>query len=86
MENTPRRTHGERANIPRTTSRVRIVGTYVIVIALLLPVILEASIPEKTSSYEAVGSDYIALLEALNEDRRADAFRKRRSKVLASLE
>lgn len=48
--------------------------------------ILEANIQEKTVSYEAVGSDYIALLEALNEDRRADAFRKRRAKVLATLE
>ncbi len=48
--------------------------------------ILEANIHEKTASYEAVGSDYIGLLEALNEDRRAEAFRKRRAKVLSSLE
>ena len=48
--------------------------------------ILEANIQEKYASYEAVGSDYIALLEALNEDRRAEAFRKRRAKVLSTLE
>jgi hypothetical protein len=45
VENTPRRTLRERANIPRTTSPARILGTYVVIAALLLPVILEASIP-----------------------------------------
>lgn len=48
--------------------------------------ILEGNIQEKTTSYEAVGSDYISLLEALNEDRRAEAFRKRRAKVLSTME
>jgi hypothetical protein len=45
VENTPRRTLRDRATIPRTTSPVRILGTYAIVVALLLPAILEASIP-----------------------------------------
>ncbi|MES2597121.1 MAG: tetratricopeptide repeat protein [Verrucomicrobiota bacterium] len=47
--------------------------------------ILEASVKEKASSYEAVGGDYIALLEALNQERRAEAFQKRMQKVLATL-
>lgn len=47
--------------------------------------ILEANVKEKASSYEAVGGDYIALLEALHQERRAEAFQKRMHKVLATL-
>jgi len=46
--------------------------------------ILEASYNEKAASYEAVGGDYIALLEALGQERRAEAFRKRMEKVSAA--
>jgi Tetratricopeptide repeat len=47
--------------------------------------ILETNIQEKASSYEAVGADYISLLEALHQERKAEAFQKRMQKVLASL-
>jgi len=47
--------------------------------------ILETNIREKASSYEAVGADYISLLEALNQERKAEAFQKRMQKVLSSL-
>lgn len=45
--------------------------------------ILEANLAEKAESYETVGGDYIALLQALDQDRRAEAFQKRMQKVLA---
>jgi tetratricopeptide (TPR) repeat protein len=46
--------------------------------------ILELYVRDKVASYEAVGSDYISLLENLGEERRAAAFRKRMTKVLAA--
>lgn len=45
--------------------------------------ILEMHIKEEIASYEAVGLDYISLLENLGEERKAAAFRKRMEKVLA---
>lgn len=47
--------------------------------------ILEVNIAEKSSSYQAVGSDYVGLLEALNQERKAEAFQKRMQKVLATI-
>ncbi|GEP45287.1 tetratricopeptide repeat protein [Brevifollis gellanilyticus] len=47
--------------------------------------ILEENVKEKASSYEAVGGDYISLLEALHQERRAEAFQKRMQKVLSTL-
>jgi tetratricopeptide (TPR) repeat protein len=44
--------------------------------------ILENHIKEEVASYEAVGLDYISLLENLGEDRKAAAFKKRMDKVL----
>jgi tetratricopeptide (TPR) repeat protein len=45
--------------------------------------ILEAHIKDEAASFEAVGSDYAAMLELLGEDRRAAALRKRLQKTLA---
>lgn len=44
--------------------------------------ILEKNIKEEAASYEAVGLDYIALLESMKEEKRANAFRKRMSRIL----
>lgn len=46
--------------------------------------ILEKHVKDKASSYESVGLDYISLLEAIKEDRRAASFRKRMQRVLGS--
>ncbi|MCB1210268.1 MAG: tetratricopeptide repeat protein [Verrucomicrobiales bacterium] len=45
--------------------------------------ILEANMPSEARSYEAVGLDYLALLEQAHEDSKATIFRKRMDKVLA---
>lgn len=47
--------------------------------------ILEAHLPDEASSYEAVGSDYIALLGSIHEDQKAASFQKRMTKVLENL-
>lgn len=47
--------------------------------------ILEKHIKDEATSYEAVGLDYIALLENLKEDKKAAAFEKRMKKVLESV-
>ena len=47
--------------------------------------ILELHIKDEANSYEAVGRDYISLLENLGDERKAAAFKKRMEKVLASL-
>jgi tetratricopeptide (TPR) repeat protein len=44
--------------------------------------ILERHVEFKTASYEAVGRDFISLLESLKEDKRAAAFKKRMERVL----
>lgn len=44
--------------------------------------ILEKHIQDEAASYEAVGLDYISLLESIGEDKRAAAFRKRMQRVL----
>ncbi|MBX7209977.1 MAG: tetratricopeptide repeat protein [Verrucomicrobiaceae bacterium] len=45
--------------------------------------ILESHIEDEAASYEAVGLDYIALLESLGDEKRASAFRKRMQRMLA---
>lgn len=45
--------------------------------------ILEKHLKEDSSSYEAVALDYLALLESLEEDKKAAALRKRMEKALA---
>lgn len=45
--------------------------------------ILEKHLKEDSASYEAVGLDYLALLESLEEDKKAAALRKRLEKALA---
>ena len=47
--------------------------------------ILELQIKDEARSYEAVGQDYVALLENQGEDRKAAAFKKRMEKVLAAV-
>jgi tetratricopeptide (TPR) repeat protein len=47
--------------------------------------ILERHVNEEAASYEAVATDYIALLESLGEERKAAAVKKRLDKVLADL-
>lgn len=47
--------------------------------------ILELHIKEEVVSYEAVGRDYISLLEALGDERKATAFQKRMEKMIASV-
>lgn len=47
--------------------------------------ILEIHIKDEVASYEAVGRDYISLLENLEEERKATAFKKRMEKVLANV-
>lgn len=46
--------------------------------------ILELNIATEAASYEAVGNDYIGLLQAAGEEKKAAAFSKRMEKVLAS--
>ena len=46
--------------------------------------ILELHIKEEAASYEAIGNDYISLLDAAGEEKKAAAFQKRMEKVLAS--
>ncbi len=46
--------------------------------------ILEIHIKDEAASYEAIGNDYISLLEAAGEEKKAAAFQKRMEKVLAS--
>ena len=45
--------------------------------------ILEMHIKDEIASYEAVGQDYLSLLESLGEDRKAATFKKRLEKYLA---
>ena len=45
--------------------------------------ILEAHVKDEAASFEAVGLDYIGLLESLGEERKAAAFKKRMEKILA---
>lgn len=45
--------------------------------------ILEKHIKDEAASYEAVGLDYIALLEDMKEEKRAGIFRKRMQRVLS---
>ncbi len=47
--------------------------------------ILEIHIKDEASSYEAVGLDYVALLENIGEDKKAATFKKRMEKVLAGV-
>jgi tetratricopeptide (TPR) repeat protein len=47
--------------------------------------ILERHIDDEAASFEAVGTDYIALLESLGEERKAAAMKKRLDKALAQL-
>lgn len=47
--------------------------------------ILEAQLPAEASSYEAIGQDYIAMLEIIGEDGKATAFQKRQEKALAAV-
>ena len=47
--------------------------------------ILELHIKSEAASYEAVGSDYVSLLQNLGDERKAAAFQKRMEKVLASV-
>lgn len=47
--------------------------------------ILEAQLPAEAASFEAVGLDYISMLEVLGEDSKAAAFKKRLEKALAAL-
>jgi hypothetical protein len=47
--------------------------------------ILEAQLPQEARSYEAIGTDYIAMLEIIGEDGKAAALQKRMEKVLAKV-
>ena len=47
--------------------------------------ILEAQLPTEASSFEAVGQDYIAMLEIIGEESKAQAFQKRLEKALAAV-
>ncbi|WP_395740718.1 tetratricopeptide repeat protein [Prosthecobacter sp.] len=47
--------------------------------------ILEAQLPQESRSYEAIATDYIAMLEIIGEEPKADALKKRVYKVLASV-
>jgi tetratricopeptide (TPR) repeat protein len=47
--------------------------------------ILEAQLPQEARSYEAIGTDYIALLEIIGEETKASALKKRMDKVLAAV-
>ncbi len=47
--------------------------------------ILELHIKNEASSYEAVGRDYISLVESLGQEKKASAFQKRMEKMLATV-
>ena len=47
--------------------------------------ILEEQLPKEASSYEAIGQDYIAMLNILGEEGKAAAFQKRQEKALAAV-
>jgi tetratricopeptide (TPR) repeat protein len=47
--------------------------------------ILEAQLPKEASSYEAIGQDYVAMLNILSEEGKAIAFQKRQEKALAAV-
>lgn len=47
--------------------------------------LLEAQLPAEASSFEAVGQDYIAMLEIIGEAGKAAAFQQRLEKALAAL-
>jgi len=47
--------------------------------------ILEAQLPNEASSYEAIGQDYVAMLNILSEEGKAIAFQKRQEKALAAV-
>jgi tetratricopeptide (TPR) repeat protein len=46
--------------------------------------ILEKNVATEASSYEEVGLDYIALLQAMGDEKKAGSFKKRMEKVLAA--
>lgn len=47
--------------------------------------ILESQLPLEARSYEAIGMDYIAMLEIIGEESKASALKKRMEKVLAAV-
>lgn len=47
--------------------------------------ILEAQLPQEARSYEAIGTDYVAMLEIIGEEGKAGALKKRMEKVLATV-
>lgn len=47
--------------------------------------ILESQLPQEARSYEAIGLDYVAMLEIIGEEGKAAALKKRMEKVLASV-
>jgi len=47
--------------------------------------ILEAQLPQEERSYEAIGTDYVAMLEIIGEEGRAAALKKRMEKLLAAV-
>lgn len=47
--------------------------------------ILESQLPQEARSYEAIGTDYVALLEIVGEEGKAAALKKRMEKVLAAV-
>ncbi len=47
--------------------------------------ILEAQLPQEARSYETIATDYVAMLEIIGEESKADALKKRLEKVLASV-
>lgn len=47
--------------------------------------ILEAQLPQEARSYEAIGTDYVAMLEIIGEEGKAGALKKRMEKVLAAV-
>jgi tetratricopeptide (TPR) repeat protein len=47
--------------------------------------ILEPQLPVEAASYEAVGQDYLAMLDVLGENTKAEAFQKRMEKALAAV-
>lgn len=47
--------------------------------------ILAAQLPAEAASYEAIGLDYIAMLDSIGEEGKATAFKKRLEKLLAAV-
>jgi hypothetical protein len=45
--------------------------------------ILEAQLPAEAASFEAMGLDYMAMLDIIGEESKAAAFKKRLEKALA---